>query len=311
MEKNEESIAKELKDKQLNAIVEQAGKLAREFVVKIVESSDFKVNCQHTTNLKYDFEHDKEKFIKTLSRDILFEFLRGVPEEKEFIINSSSYCFDCGKYVNYKLTSNSLTPVIFDNNNEPLADDSECFKNGVFSVEIAVPSGRLILVDWPVHGKETLSYLDDYNNESMESINSAKGRFNRSNKYSKENVMHFSVGNSSPSVYYKDDVVYIGRNGYNKNDDEILLVEDAEDVGSICTDLWWVTAFDYEVYKKLVICKIGEENDIDKEYGEHGYGTAQVNVKPGIYRCTHYYETLNSDSDDPQLYTKMEWIKEI
>jgi len=315
MNKNDENINSELKEKNqrldIQNMFEQSKKSAEEFVRKLVDDENFKFECHHDTHLQYEFENDKESFVELLVDCLYMEFFRGMPTDKDLIINTRSYCSNCGEWLSYKLANNKLTPIEFDKNHKPVDDKRECFKADVFSVEIAVPSGRLVLVDWPVHGKETLSYLDKDEVGNTESINCTKGTFNRSNKYAKENIMHFFVGNTSPSVYLKDNVVYIGSNGYDDEDDEILFMEDAEDVGSVCTDLWWVTAFDYEVYKKLVICKVGEKNKLEETYDKDNYGSVQVNIKPGIYKCTHYYDTLDTESSEPQLYSKMEWIRGI
>jgi len=162
------------------------------------------------------------------------------------------------------------------------------------------------LVDWPKNGQEILENLDE-----DEDINSFKGTVLRSKKYAQENIMHFFVGNSSPQVYYKDGLVYIGQDGYDENDEEFLLMEEATENTSICTDLWWVTAFDVEIYRELIKKKFGE--NISEEFEEQFLQDEYINVRPGVYKCTHYYETVKSrdNNNDSSLFSKMEWVGEI
>jgi len=262
----------------------------KKYAKELIKSGNFKFDCPHKTNSKYEFEYQKERFI-----DKLTSYIRR--SSLGMIDLLSEYCFDCGRYIHYSLENNIL-----------VAKERECFEVKPFSVEIQIPSGKLVLVDWPENGQDILEYLDD---DKEPSINSFKGVVLRSQKYSQENIMHFFVGNSSPQVYYKDGLIYIGQDGYNESDEEFPLMEDATVNTSICTDLWWITAFDVEVYRNLIKKKFGE--DISEEFEEQYLQYEYINVKPGIYKCTHYYNTVKSrdNRNEPNLFSKMEWIREI
>jgi len=261
-------------------------KYARE----LIEGGNIKFDCPHKTNSKYEFKYQKERFV-----DKLISYIRGSLLGMNDLL--SEYCFDCGEYIHYSLEDNVL-----------IAKERQCFEVKPFSVEIQVPSGKLVLVDWPENGQDILGHLDD---DKEPSINSARGTVLRSQKYAQENIMHFFVGNSSPQVYYKDGLIYIGQDGYNEDDEEFPLMEEATENTWICTDLWWVTAFDVEVYKELIKKKFGE--NISQEFEEQYLQDEYINVKPGIYKCTHYYDTVkNRDSrSEPNLFSKMEWIRDI
>lgn len=312
---NQNELKKELlkrkEEKEINKQIDKARKLARTFIENLINQKDFKFDCPHHSNLKHFFETDKEQFINYVVNNISLNFLRNEnPEIEDIIMSSDNYCFNCDAWLSYRFTKNSMIPFKY-NGKEFVDARDECYEVKEFSVEIAVPSGRIILVDWPVHGKETLCDLDVEENGHTASINSTKGTFLRSNKYAERNIMHFFVGNTSPSVYQKDEVIYIGKTGYSEEDDDIPMVSDSEYVGSVCTDLWWVTAFDYEIYKKLVLERIGENNELDDAYAKNEWGNVQLNVKPGVYKCTNYFDTLDRSSDKPLLYSKMEWVRDI
>lgn len=43
-------------------------------------------------------------------------------------------------------------------------------------------------------------------------------------------------------------------------------------------------------------------------------GVVNIQIKPGRYKCTHYYGTKKCDRDNysnAQLFTKYEWVGEI
>lgn len=245
-------------------------------------------DCPHETILKYLFNHNKEEFMEYLELPLRFAYeIDGVIQ-----LGTFGQCELCGEHIRYTLKDNVIQPK-----------SKACYEIKPQTVDIHVPSGRLIFLDWPRggRGKELLEHLDE-----GKSINSFKGQVERSQRYAGVNVFHFFVGNTCPGVYKDGDTVLIGRPLWDEEEEEIPFTATAVKKGSVCTDLWWVTAFDASVYEELLIQKFGkskasvamkkllEEMDCD------------VQVKPGIYRC-HW--TMHDESEP--LYGKMEWISEI
>ena len=125
--------------------------------------------------------------------------------------------------------------------------------------------------------------------------------------------MHM-FASGSPKIYYNDknDLIYIGKDYYCDDEIDIALMEDGEDKGNICTELRWVTCFDYEIYKNIAIKKFGEEKAVKmlKEWEEEKqYGLVKFKVKPGFYRCTYFYENIKEYEKKPELFISMELIK--
>ncbi len=34
-----------------------------------------------------------------------------------------------------------------------------------------------------------------------------------------------------------------------------------------------------------------------------------MNVTPGVYRCTHFYDSETYEEGKPHVFTKMEWVR--
>ncbi len=79
------------------------------------------------------------------------------------------------------------------------------------------------------------------------------------------------VGNSCPGIFTKDDIITIGNEGLDDNDQPVA--DFGELVGSICTDLWWVYAMD-----KVAFDSHPSSSEIEIE--------ALAQVEPGKYQMT-------------------------
>lgn len=245
-------------------------------------------DCPHETVLKYLFDHNKEEFKEYLEHPLKFAYeIEGVIQ-----LGTFGQCEHCGEHIRYILKDNAIQPK-----------SRTCYEIKPQTVDIHVPSGRLIFLDWPRkgRGKELLSYLDE-----GKSINSFKGQVERIHRYAGEQIFHFFVGNTCPSVYKDGDSILIGNPPLDEEDEEIAFTETAEKEGYVCTDLWWVTAYDASVYDQLLKQKFPEEeaNKLMKKMLDEAH--CEVQMKPGVYRC---YWTKH-DEDAP-LFGKMEWIGEI
>jgi hypothetical protein len=306
----------------------KAERLAKKYATDLVKNKKLEITDDHLTNLKYDLEHEEEhdRVIKTLARELVWNFFdRDTIGNKDVVHIEGGKCGACGHSVYYRLDGNKLYPEELDTSGGHVMNwkwkpaKKSCMKIEPYSIEFTVPSGNLIVVSWTENGgKVILPCIDE--NEKYLDINAHKGKVDTSKLYAEKLYMaHFFVGNNSPSVYlsHSKDLLHVGRDGYIDEDDkEVCLMseEQGKDVGSICTDLWWSTAFDYETYKAMCIKALGEEEGLriaEEDCSSEEYGVVNIQVKPGRYKCTHYYGTKEVDRGEykkPQLYTKYEWI---
>lgn len=206
-------------------------------------------------------------------------------------------CACCGERISYHLEGDTIVPT----------KDIACFDaDAPYIVEVQVPTGQLIMADYPAHGSKVIQQFDCDGD-----IGCAKGIADHVASYARGNVIHFFVGNSCPSVYTKDDEIYVGNPEYKETEDdeiEVPLAEGAQDRGSICTDLWWTTIVDAEIYRQLAE-KQGLDNPeqiVQEAIKDADCHHVVLNVKPGTYRCTYYGR--DNDENPSHVYAKIERI---
>lgn len=267
-----------------------------DFFEKLKANPNLRFESKHRTNLKYYFDNDRNRFFEQLYLKIRFNMDIMNGKTNDIKINCFDECGVCGESVNYIFKDDVFT-----------TDNEECFEIEPYSFEVAFPSGKVIFDDWPEYASDLLKGLDD----DAVSINAFKGCVLRSQAYAQQNVMHVFVGNTCPSVYYKDGIILIGHNEYDYDKDiETPLMDNPEQTDSICTDLWWATGVDYEVYKKMAIKKFGKEDGTEKI--NDLFKKDFVTIKPGIYKVTHYFDSARyTTGDEPNVYTKLEWVRDI
>lgn len=192
-----------------------------------------------------------------------------------------SCCFDCGSRFSFII---SLEGGIL---NIHVESDSICEKNREYSIEVDFPTGEIVIDDWP-------PFFPNFMDQGIISdkdfdVNYVYGIRANSEKAVKDGYGHFFVGNTSPSIWKEGDGLRVG-----------YLDEDNEDIaiGSVCTDLWWVTMIDVSIYKKY-LAAIGQE--YSEELVKRGsYGTANIiKIEPGRYRIKPYYGLGYPDGPDP------------
>jgi hypothetical protein len=167
--------------------------------------------------------------------------------------------------------------------------------NGTTVIELNVPSGKLIVDDdlreltrLPVGGYD---------------VNGDKGIQQTTKLYEKAGMAHGFVGNTCPSVYSDKEV-----------EDGFLIAnipEEHEDawgksLAGVCTDLWWYSLIDAEEAKRRAVAfglaKTGDEyvaKHIDSRWERN-----IIDVKPGLYRLTHYHDNDRDDYSTPTIYAR-------
>jgi len=299
-----------------------------QWIKDLFTSKSIEIKIQHETNFKYVTENESPDKAFKYFMDSFRNYLGFLNEDQiellkkgELAIPSDNLdtCFECGETVKYLFNGKSIKDIQMKyENGDFVESESKCSKVGIYSVDIAIPSGILMCADWLPYASELLKHLDTHGH----SINTNLGVFERVNRYAEVNVLHMFVGNTCPRVYYKDGLVVVGMSGYKdlegNDEDEDYDIEDEDEneippleggkcIESICTDLWWATIVDSEIYKKLLIDKFGEADGLVKFNEIEKVSTP---IKKGVYKCT-YFGRGNDDDNSPHTFFNMEWVKEI
>lgn len=115
-------------------------------------------------------------------------------------------------------------------------------------VKLQVPSKKIVILN---SLKEFIK--EERPNKYEVSVNSTLGVIQETQFYENMNIGLLYVSNTSPNIYRGDREIIIS----NLNEENRLLKTYTK-VGSICTDLWWYTVLDYNLFKKIT-----KNKDID------------------------------------------------
>lgn len=164
------------------------------------------------------------------------------------------------------------------------------YPNGLVSIAtLNIPSGK-VLADDDLRSLCPIAMERD--------INRTWGQHEMFLDYARHGQAHGQVGNTSPSIYLRNDktVFVLGRcekgvGRKDKNGDYDDYKDDPpkgfKKVGRICTDLWAYSVMDYEEAEKRA-----EALGVDFQAllsGVAGYTRTVFNVEPGLYEVKHYY----------------------
>lgn len=243
-------------------------------------TDQLKINSNHETNLEVLFKKgDKNRFM-----DIIEDMGASFRPDNRL---GFEYCHKCGERIRYQLNGDTLLAL----------NSDSCFQEAETVVEIEVPSGQLMFSDWPKHGIDLFRHLDDL----KVSINSDKGVAHRIHGYAKENLAHFFVGNSSPSIFQDANCLYIGNEGYDEQDKEIPFAPSGVDKGRVITDLWWTTVVDRDTYLAHATAKFGKEKAEKMTIEAIQHADVSVQVEPGIYELRYF----TAPGEPAQLYATL------
>lgn len=240
--------------------------------------------------------HEEEflRSIKSLLPDGFGVFLK--PEEVAAAISGESPLLATGRFSDFKCYD-CAKPVrlVVKGTNLHLSCGHECENNGDFFVDIDFPTGEVVFADWPDRFSEIRDegYLDECDEGT--SINYIKGQRERTEGFAKQGIFHLSVGNTCPSLYInpKNNRIRIGKGakGY-------------QEVGTFCTDLWWVTMLDKSRYDEMVSKLPAERNT-----GYYKKNLEIAKVKPGRYRFYAVPRPRGADDDGyASLFAKAEYL---
>lgn len=174
-------------------------------------------------------------------------------------------CDDCNHELAMTLEGNTLT----------ITGDGPCQSNAAFDVKLHFPTGEVIAGDFPVgfhkwyhHPLHKKRMADTY-------TPGLAGLRESTERWQKENVGHFFVGNTCPNVKLaKGGVISI------RPDEKD---ETGRKLTNICTDLWWATLVDEQTWRAMMQ-SIGA---LEPEIASMLDAAEKFKVKPGTYvfRC--------------------------
>lgn len=193
------------------------------------------------------------------------EEARKLLEQLKKIGHVSNECSHCGKRV----------PAVADG--DIFVPKFECAEAGglkPYDVILGVPSGKIVFAN----DLRNLVVVDD----DGPSVNMVIGRKMLTQASAAAGLVHVCVGNTCPSVVKVGDDLHVGCG----------LPED-EEFGSICTDLWWYSAMDYDFF--LARCEAeGLDPDVEADF--------IVDVEPGVYA---FSDELPDRDQDVIVFSKI------
>lgn len=272
-------------------------KLVKQYFSEISSNmQNIEIETSHNIGLNYyKKENDKKGFERSFKNIFsLAVFISLSTNEKVvYPIKGIFTCWNCGQNVK----------LLFDGKKIYEEEVLSCFNDRVYSFDIQVPSGKLLLNDWIAYGNEIFG-------EQNENVNYLIGKYNQSKNYAKFNCLHMFVGNTCPKVMQNGNTIYIENPGYiEETDEEVFTDKSFVKKGYICTDLWWTTGIDLEYYYGLLNFTFGKDMRRNKNVRDTINNGVVLNVEPGKYRCTSYYDTFDEDNyEEPQIFIKIEKI---
>ena len=227
---------------------------------------------------------------------MITDWLEGKETEDYLVTEVTSHpCGECGKDFTIKF------------NGKRFLFGSECAEAGGLKdlkVTILVPSGTLVFAN---------DFRELVEDTEYRNINIHIESMRVSQDYVKHGMFHSYVGNSCPSIFLKDDVITVGTKGYNEDDDsDIVLIEGAEGVGNICTDLWWFSAMDKDKFTNTCMhlnSKLENPLSISKAQKRmHDWVDCEVSLGPGTYEMIVF---ARSTADGDYLGERFVEIRKI
>lgn len=151
---------------------------------------------------------------------------------------------------------------------------------GVYAVRLAIPSGKIVF------GNDFRSLVLDFTHDEHHgdgpqvSVNSAVGKKAFSEFYEQRSLALIFTGNSCPSVY---------QHAPTHLSVEMGEADERSGLGYICTDLWWYSAMDLDVYDRL-------KRETGRDPFAGGWPEPVIaTVEPGMYEFSSHYHAMNDE----------------
>ena len=172
-----------------------------------------------------------------------------------------------------------------------------------YFVRVSVPSGKLVFAN---DFRDLVAVSGSYD------VNTTWGCELTSRAYADAGLIHICVGNSCPGIYQVSDsrLHLLSPESREDRDYGDLPAKEPKGrhIGDICTDLWWFSAMDHDLFKKLA----GKDyKTVLKDSFVH-----VVKIKPGCYKASSRLHLLGAHRADlpdgehlypEQLFSVIKW----
>lgn len=225
-----------------------------------------------------------------------YAYMRFTEEGKEYTkpkTLSGFHCKHCGQSIQY-------TCVEENGQGKLIPTQEDCYGVRDFDFTIDVPSGELIVCDSLLQRQATLEPFynlnQDENGKSV-FVSNTRGKHIITLNNAAIQILHVFASDTSPMVYKHENSLSFVRADYDYDTDEIIHPEGYTPVGQVCTDLWWVTAVDSQVYRSLLVEALGEEEGSKQYHAQMNSDSFTVKVTPGQYRVhVPYVDDYDADT---------------
>lgn len=177
---------------------------------------------------------------------------------------ADSPCGECGNRVYFERVGSTLVAK------------SECDMPGgipPYDVLLNVPSGRIVMAN---DLREMTMVEGSFN------VNTTKGQMDLTRAYAEDGMAHIFTGNTCPGVYEQSEGYAVALD----NNSDATASDPGPKRGSICTDLWWYSAMDKDLFEARCA-----EQSIDPT----GLIEVELEVEPGVYAFSD--ELADRDAD--------------
>lgn len=203
--------------------------------------------------------------------------------------NKHYVCHDCNMPLQLTLTGNTIS----------ISGDGPCISNASFDVTIHFPTGEILSGDFPVGFREWKEHTDNQDRMAdVISLNGMLGIRNRTECWAGEDIGHFFVGNTSPNVMLTTDGLISVLPGEQDLDGTKLT--------NICTDFWWATMVDVQIWRSMMTVIGMVDSDIEQMLNESKENGSIFNIKPGYWKFSY---TQPSDDNSTNCTIVGEWLK--
>lgn len=186
-------------------------------------------------------------------------------------------CQNCSK--NLILNFINWQPIL-ETYNE--SENTDCISKEITTVNFEIKSPTLLIADWFRINEFTdqVEYNPDY---LLPSINTYKGRVLSTLSSIKNGFISIHVGNSSPSIFIKENNLYCIESC--DSDNKLIKKSGFNYKGYVCTDLWNVTLIEKSVLIEIIKRKNPNAEQIVDDYiSQNSDDIIKLNVQPGEYK---------------------------
>lgn len=198
---------------------------------------------------------------------------------------SSRSCPSCNEHITMMIDYDKMAVVSFIN--KPDCPLSTVPDNVV--VELPSPSGRLVFLNDP------RSFLSiERENRYKLSINSVLGKLQETEAYAEKDVGFFFIGNCMPYIFQKDNEILFSSFD-EESDEDIERFKDHQELGYVCTGLWWYSILDHQLFLDLCASKGINPDDIEHTVATTNKETFTVDHNMTAHKEGHHngiYSTI-------------------